>query len=545
MTDEVPSGHLAVRALRAAGIEHLFTLSGGHLFPLYEGARDEGVALVDTRHEQTAGFAAEGLAKLTRRPQVAALTAGPGVTNAMSALASAQSNGSPLVVLGGRAPQATWGRGSLQELDHVAFTEPLCNRAATAQAPGAVAGEVGATLTAAATSPRGPAFLDIPMDVIFTPTSNESIAPWHPPARHPPDDATIAVAAEALAAADRPVVIAGTDVWFAGAEESLQALVETLRAPVAMNGQGRGCVPADHELAISRARGAALKGADLVCVVGAPLDFRLGFGDFGGTPVVHVADHPDEVARHVDLAAGVGGDLAAVLETLTEAAGGPTGERAEARAAWARELADAEGATRAEDRALLESDAVPIHPARVGGELARQLDRDAVLIGDGGDVVSFAGRHIDSHRPGRWLDPGPFGCLGTGTGYGLAARLAHPEAQSALLLGDGAAGFSLMDVDTLVRHDLALPIVVANNGAWALEKHPMRQVYDGWHAAADLRQDTAYDAIVAALGGAGETVTRPDRLAPALERAFAAQVPYLVNVQTDPEAAYPRRAALM
>lgn len=544
MMGELASGHLAMRALKGAGVDHLFTLSGGHLFPLYDGCRKEDVRLIDTRHEQTATFAAEGLAKLTRRPQVAALTAGPGVTNGVSAVATATFSGSPVLVLGGRAPMATWGTGSLQEIDHVAFMAPLTKHARTSTVPGDVAADVLAALRAAATSHRGPAFVDIPMDVIFTPADEATVGDWAEPERLPVDGDALDEAATALGRAQRPVLIAGTDVWLGGATEALRALAENTRVPVLLNGMGRGLLPADHDQVIARARATALGEADLVIVVGTPLDFRLGFGRFGAAGVVHLADSPEVVASHATLVAGVGGDLDLALRGLLAEAGGPTGDLAAARSAWLERVQGVERAKRAEETGLLEADADPIHPARVYGELRRVLDRDAVVIGDGGEFVSYAGRLIDSHRPGCWLDPGPYGCLGTGMGYAAAARLARPRAQVCTLLGDGAAGFSLMDVDTLVRHHLPAVIIVGNNGIWALEKFPMQAVYDGWDAAADLQPGLRYDDVVTALGGAGETVGKSADLGPALERAFAAGVPYLVNVLTDPSVAYPRRTVL-
>jgi len=541
---EVASGALAVRALRQAGVEHLFTLSGGHLFPLYDGCRREGVRIVDTRHEQAATFAAEGLAKLTRRPQVAALTAGPGVTNGVSAIATAGFNGSPLLVIGGRAPTATWGRGSLQELDHTAFLSPLTKGARTAAAPETVATEVADALRLAGSAHRGPAFVDIPLDVVFTPAAEATVPEWREPEPLPVDPDELARVVAALARAQRPVLVAGTDVWLGGADAALRDLVETARIPVLGNGMGRGLVPADHPLAVSRARGAALAGADLVCVVGTPLDFRLGFGRFGEAEVVHLADSPAGVAAHTPLAAGLGGDLAVALARLAERLGAPTGEQAAARSAWTDGLRDVERRKRAEEVALLEADTALIHPARVYGELRRVLDRDAVVVGDGGDFVSFAGKLVDSFTPGCWLDPGPYGCLGTGMGYAAAARLARPGAQVCALLGDGAAGFGLMDADTLVRHALPVVMVVGNNGIWALEKHPMEALYGGWSAAADLQPGVRYDEVVRALGGAGETVTSASALPGALRRAFDSGVPYLVNVLTDPAVAYPRSTAL-
>ena len=254
-----------------------------------------------------------------------------------------------------------------------------------------------------------------------------------------------------------------------------------------------------------------------------------------GSPVVHVADAPGAVAGHVPLAASAAGDLAAFFDALL--ADDPA-DGARDRD-WVPQLTAAVRAARALDVPLMTSDAEPIHPARVYAELLRVLEETAVVIGDGGDFVSFAGKYIEPGRPGGWLDPGPYGCLGTGLGYAIAARLARPSAQIVLLLGDGAAGFSLMDVDTLVRHRLPVVIICGNNGAWGLEKHPMRALY-GYDVLADLQAGCRYDEVVRALGGAGELVTSPAEIAPALRRAFTANVPYLVNVITDPEIAYPR-----
>jgi acetolactate synthase-1/2/3 large subunit len=294
---------------------------------------------------------------------------------------------------------------------------------------------------------------------------------------------------------------------------------------------------------VTRARSLAFGEADLVVVAGAPLDFRLGYGSFGGrggppAKVVHLVDAPSQVAGHLPLSGSAAGDLGLVLDGLTEAVSALPGTR-RGIGPWLERLRDRARAAAEADRELLESAADPIHPARVYGELRRVLADDAVVIGDGGDFVSFAGRFVEPARPGSWLDPGPYGCLGTGLGYAIAARLARPSAQVVLLLGDGAAGFSLMDVDTLVRHRLPVVIVCGNNGIWGLEKHPMRMLY-GYDVAADLQPQCRYDRVAEALGAGGELVTAPAELGPALRRAFAAGVPYLVNVATDPEVAYPR-----
>ena len=307
---------------------------------------------------------------------------------------------------------------------------------------------------------------------------------------------------------------------------------------------GRGVIPGGHPLLVTKARGAALGGADLVVVAGTPLDFRLGYGVFGGkdgaTParVVHLADSPGQVSQHADLAAEASGDLTLVLDGLRDAVASLV--RRPDWSAWVEQPAGhrrrpASSAT----RALLSAEADPIHPARIYGELVPRLAEDAIVIGDGGDFVSFAGKFVEPKRPGGWLDPGPYGCLGAGLGAAIAARIARPSAQVVLLYGDGAAGMSLMDVDTLVRHNLPVVMVCGNNSAWGLEKGPMQMLY-GYDVAADLAPQTRYDEVVPALGGAGETVTDPREIGPALDRAFAANVPYLVNVITDVNAPYPR-----
>jgi acetolactate synthase-1/2/3 large subunit len=324
----------------------------------------------------------------------------------------------------------------------------------------------------------------------------------------------------------------------------------------------------NHPLLVTRSRSRAFGQADLVIVVGTPLDFRLGYGHFGGrdgsTPasVVHLVDSPTQLAEvrtpalrtsssvvgnplfagaadsaRQPPAASAAGDLRLVFTGLLTAWGKLV--RQPDYSAWAEELRQTANAAVARDAVDLDSNRDPIHPARVYRELINRLESDAIVAGDGGDFVSFAGRYLEPAQPGCWLDPGPYGCLGTGLGYATAARLARPSAQVALLLGDGAAGFSLMDVDTLVRHDLPAVIIVGNNGAWGLEKHPMRFLY-GYDVAAELRQETRYDEVVKALGGAGETVARPTDIGPALDRAFASRVPYLINVLLDPDIAYPR-----
>jgi acetolactate synthase-1/2/3 large subunit len=385
-------------------------------------------------------------------------------------------------------------------------------------------------------------FLDISLEAIYG--QAEADLPAAGPVAAPgPDAGEVDRIAALIRTARRPVLVLGSDVWLGGAEDAARQAAQELRLPVIANGQARGVLPRGHELLVTRARSAALRQADLVIVAGTPLDFRLGYGSFGPKDaparVVHVADAPGGLATHVPLTASAAGDLAAFFTSLT-AAGTAAGTGAgQADPEWVPGLAEATRAALAADGPALASESDPVHPARIYGELLKVLDDDAVVIGDGGDFVSFAGKYIEPLRPGGWLDPGPFGCLGTGLGYSIAARVARPAAQVVLLLGDGAAGFSLMDADTLVRHGLPVVMVCGNNAGWGLERHPMRALY-GYDVAADLQPGCRYDEVVRALGGAGELVTKAADIGPALRRAFAADVPYLVNVATDPEIAYPR-----
>ncbi|MCH9817006.1 MAG: acetolactate synthase [Actinomycetia bacterium] len=558
---ELPvSGHGGAHVVAAAKAHEqdvLWTLSGAHVFPVYDAAvggreavdqagssqeaQSSGpMRILDVRNEATAVFAAEATGKLTRKPGFAVVTAGPGVTNAVSGITSAFFNGSPLVVLGGRAPAARWGTGALQELDHPPILESVTKSAFTVPETAGAATAVDSAFALAARPHRGPVFLDMPMDALFS--YGDSAPPAGTTATvEPVDTEAVDRITAAVAQAKRPVFVFGGDVWSNGAEDAAKALADTLSVPVILNGMGRGILPPGNPNLVTRARSAAFNGADLVVVVGAPLDFRLGYGSFGGkegaspAEVIEIADAPGQIAEHVSHKVAVAGDLTTILTQITNGYGNVSGHD---HTPWSTELLDKAKVAMAQDESVLHSDSDPINPGRIYGELRPRLESDAVVIGDGGDFVSYAGKYIEPQQPGNWLDPGPYGCLGTGLGYAMSARVHRPESQVVLLLGDGAAGFSLMDVDSLVRQDLPIVMIVGNNAAWGLEKHPMQFLY-GYDVAADLAP-TRYDEVVQALGGAGETVSQPGEIGPAMDRAFAAGVPYLVNVLTDPAVAYPR-----
>ena len=532
--DSGNAGELVALALKRAGVSHLFTLNGGHIWPVLSGATEHGIRVIDVRHEQSAAFAAEGWAKVTRECGVAAVTAGPGVTNSTSALAQALGNDSPMFVIGGRAPMARWGMGSLQEMDHVAVVRTLTKKALTLTSADDAYRTAAECMRNALSRRTGPVFMDVPIDVFFgaadLPEATEHLTVDPGPA---PDPTQIADVAQRVRVAERPVVVAGGGVWWAHAEDELRAVVERARLPLVVNGMARGMLPPSHPLLFSRARSQALREADVVLVIGARLDFRLNFGQ---PPVF------GEEARliHLDVdRAPIAGGLKATLGELASSIGGPRDG-----GAWLQALRATEIAARRRDEAMTHSDSLPVHPARLIAEVARFADPDAIIVGDGGDFVSFAGRLIEREKPGLWIDPGPFGCLGSGPGYAMAAKLARADRQVILLSGDGAFGFSAMEFDTMVRHRIPVVCVVGNNGIWALEKHPMQSML-GVSVAADLGHGTRYDKVVEALGGYGELVERPSDIRPALERAFQSGLPACINVICDPNAEYPRSSVLM
>ena len=542
MGDSANAGELIALALKRAGVSHLFTLNGGHIWPILTGAKEQGLRIIDVRHEQSAAFAAEGWAKVTRECGVAAVTAGPGVTNSVTAIAQAQSADSPMFVIGGRAPAARWGMGSLQEMDHVAIVQTLTKRALTLGSAEEAYRTAADCVRMALSRRTGPVFMDIPLDVLFgaddMPEATEHLTRDLGPL---PDPDAVEKAARLIRDAERPAIIAGGSVWWAHAEAELKALVEGAHLPLCVNGMARGMLPPGHPLFFPRARGPALGEADLIVVIGVPLDFRLNFGKppvFAEDARLIVID-VDGHRKHRAAEVSIYGDLKAALVALGEAATGIAEKRQ-----WLELLRASEARARERDGLMTQSASSPVHPARLVAEVDRFCDPDAIYVGDGGDFVSFAGRLIERPAPGLWIDPGPFGSLGSGPAYAMAAKLARPDRQVMLLSGDGAFGFSAMEFDTMVRHRIPVVCVVGNNGIWALEKHPMQNML-GMSIAADLAPHTRYDEVVEALGGYGELVERPEEIRPALERAFASGLPACVNVICDPDAEYPRSSVLM
>jgi acetolactate synthase-1/2/3 large subunit len=518
---------LTAEEIRRHGVRVAFSTVEHHDLPLCRHLEESGIPVVETLHDQTAAFAAEGWAKVTREPGLVILSGPLGLPKALTGVANAFANESPMVVI----DDAAAGVGDAQQIAEHRGMASTVVRSTRITSASELAGAVAAAAAAANTPPRGPVLVEISAGVADSDADGSPTSPAL-------DSDSVERVAGLLAGAERPVLVAGGGVYWSKAEAPLRRFVEAFDIPIVMNGMGRGTVPGDHELAVSRARSLALGEADLVLVAGAPIDFRLGYGRFGGARVVHLCEHRSQVATHVDLAGWLVGDHKQLFEALLT--GVETGSR---RRGWVERVRKEELDRRAAEEEDLQTDVTPIRPLRFFGELRKRLGRDAVVIGDGGDFVSYAGRYVDSFTPGCFLDPGPFGCLGIGMGYAIGARLAHPRRQVVVLFGDGAAGFSLMELETLIRHGLPIVAVVGNNNGWGLEKHHMQALF-GYDVVADLRPATRYDHVAQSMGGDGLLVAEPGEIGPALDRAFASDRPVVINMMLDPADAYPRSTVL-
>jgi acetolactate synthase I/II/III large subunit len=533
-------GRVVAQALRREGVSHVFTLCGGHVMSIYDGCLDEGIAVIDVRHEQAAAHAADAYARLTRNVGVAMVAPGPGVTDAVTGVANAYAARSPLLLIGGAAPLGLRGLGALQETEQVALLKPITKGAwsvsETRQIP-----EVLATGIRTALAGRpGPVFVEIPVDLLMT-TVEDRLAPiptaYVHRTRAAVEQGVLRRLETLIAAAARPVVMAGGGVYWDDAAASLAAFAERAGAPVFMNGAGRGTLPADHPNAFFQTRGWALSHADVVLVLGTPLDFRLGYGrppTFAEDARVAMIDvDPVELGRNRPLELGIAGDIDVSLRQLTGAL--PAGLAAR-RAGWLAELSRREAEARAKLDDLAATDQSPVSHYRWASEIARVVTRDTIVVGDGGDVVNCAAKFVPVHRPGQWLDPGPLGCLGIGPSFALAAKLLRPEHRVLLISGDGAFGLNGMELETAVRFKLPFTCVIGNDGGWGQIRSPQVSFFGETRTVATSLPTTRYDRMVEALGGRGAYVTDPREIGPTLERALASDEVWCVNVVLDPEA---------
>jgi acetolactate synthase I/II/III large subunit len=528
-------GHLVAEVLAGEGVSNLFTLSGGHIAPIYDGCVDAGLRIVDFRHEQSAAHAADGWARVTLQPGVAAVTAGPGVTDAVTGIANAMYANSPVLVLSGKNPVFEFGMGSLQEMDQVTLVSSITKWAATCYDVRRLPDFTATALRHATSGRKGPVFLDVPLDVQFSPAPSDATRPHHyrTEARPQGDPDLVRRAVRALSEAERPIVFAGAGVRWSGAHHQLRELAGVLKAPVFLNSLGRGCLPPDDPSFFSAARRFALGRADVVLALGVDWDFRLGFGRRGfaeDVTVIQVDVDGVHIGRNRPVDVGIVGDPGRVIEQLLDAGLGSVEEPH-----WTGEVRAEEQRLLNEAKAGMESDAAPIHPQRFAREIRDFLDQDAIVVGDGGDIVGITASVIQARHPGHWLDPGPFGTLGVGPGFAIAAKLAKPDKQVLIVYGDGSFGLNAMEFESAIRQKIPFVGIIGNDGAWGQIKVAQEALYGAGNApASELDPEAPYHRMVEGLGGYGEKVTSPDQIGPALRRAFDSGVAACLNVMVDP-----------
>jgi acetolactate synthase-1/2/3 large subunit len=537
---DLTGGELVARTLKQAGVGHVFTLCGGHILPIYDGCLTEGIRIVDFRHEQAAAHAADACARLTRNIGVAIVAPGPGVTDAVTGVANAYAARSPVLLIGGAAPLALRGLGALQEMDQIALMRSVTKGAFTVAETRQIPEVLTTAIRTALSGRPGPVFVEIPVDLLMT-TIEDRLAPiprqYVHRSRPAAEPGTLARLERLWTAAERPVVVAGSGVWWDDAAQSLAAFAERTGAPVFMNGAGRGALPTAHPCAFSQARGFALGNADFVLVLGAQLDFRLGYGRppvfAEGARVAMVDVDPTELGRNRPLELGLTADLDVVLRQLADAVPKTQAARVEP---WLTKVRAKEAESRRKLEGFCASEDVPVSHYRLAAEIARVVTPDTFVVGDGGDVVGCVSKVVPLHRPGQWLDPGPLGTLGIGPSFALTAKLLNPTQRVLLVAGDGALGLNGMELETAIRFGLPLTCVVGNDGGWGQIRNPQLSFYGEARAVATSLPNTRFDLMVEALGGRGVLIREPGQIGPALERALASDEVWCVNVILDPEA---------
>jgi len=534
---------LVAKALKAEGVEVIFTLCGGHIIDIYDGCIDAGIKIVDVRHEQVAAHAADGYARVTGTPGCAVVTAGPGTTDAITGVANAFRAESPMLLIGGQGALSQHQMGSLQDLPHVDILKPITKFASSVPSTERVADMVSMAFRECFNGAPGPSFLEIPRDVLDAKVDEDRAripAPgrYRASIRRQADPADVEKLAELLVNSEKPCVLLGTQTWTCRAADAARNFAESLNLPVFMNGAGRGTLPPDHAHAYQLARRYAFNNADVIVIIGTPFDFRMGYGRRlrAEATVVQIDLDYRTVGKNRDIDLGLVGDVGVIMAAVAQAASaGKNG--AGKRAGWLQELRAEEDRLYEERLPKIKSDAQPIHPLRLCYEINEFLTDDSVYIGDGGDIVTFSGGVVKPHRPGHWMDPGPLGTLGVGIPFAMASKLMQPEKEVVTLFGDGAFSLTGWDFDTMVRFNLPFVGVVGNNSAWNQIRFGQIAKYgDNRGDVANVLSNIHFDRFAEMLGGYGEEVRDPAAIRPALERARASGKPSLTNVWIDPDA---------
>jgi acetolactate synthase-1/2/3 large subunit len=542
----ISGGHLVAKALKNEGIDVIFTLCGGHIIDIYDGCTDEGIKIIDVRHEQVAAHAADGYARVTGKPGCAVVTAGPGTTDAITGVANAFRAESPMLLIGGQGALNQHKMGSLQDLPHVEMMKPITKFASSVVTTERIADMMAMAFRESFNGAYGPSFLEIGRDILDAkiPLTNAVIpSPGHYRAstKSIGDPADIEKLADILVHAERPAVLFGQQVWTTRGTEAARAFARTLNIPAFMNGAGRGTLPPGDPHGFQLTRSYAFGKADVIVIVGTPFDFRMSYGKrLKAKTVVQIDMSYATVGKNRDISLGLVGDVGAILGAVTQAASGRLGNGAAKRQPWIDEL-------RAEEKKLYDArlptilnDSIPIHPLRLAYELNEFMTENTVFIGDGGDVVTSAGGVVQPKSPGHWMDPGPLGTLGVGVPFAMASKLAQPEKEVLCLFGDGTFSLTGWDFQTMMRFNLPFIGVVGNNSF--MNQIRAGQIMKYGKEKGDIGNylgDVKYDLFAKMLDGYGEEVRDPRDIRPALQRARESGKPSLINVWIDENAFAP------
>jgi len=539
----IHGGEMVIRILEREGVREIFTLPGEHVDPILDAADGHGFRIIDTRHEQAAGHMADGWARATGRLGVVAVTAGPGVTDVVTAVANAYVDAIPMLVIGGRSALAEDETMAMQELPQLEIMRPITKWAYTVAQPRRIAEFTAIALRQATSGRPGPVYLEIPLDVITARVEEERVLfpqeyrPKVPPAAQPE---AIATALALLEQAQRPAILAGGGVWFAQAADELREFAELTQIPVLTNNKARGCVPEDTPLGFGDFVLLAAGRPDVVLVLGTRLGLFTGGRYFSLIPadaqVIQVDIEAEEIGRNRDVQLGIVADCREALRQLLD---GARQRRWPQRDAWLEVMNGARRGRREAFAQALASDAPPIHPFRLATEVARFLPDDAIIVADGGEAWDWMSGAAVVKRPGHWLSHGYLGCLGVGLSFGMAAKLAYPDKPVLVSTGDGSLGLNLAEFHTAAKHNLPIVVVVFNDRAWGMCKHGQEMTRGKGRTVATELGLVHYEKAAEGLGAYGELVEKPGDIVPALERAFRSGKPACLNVLTDPDVVSP------
>ncbi|HUI56634.1 MAG TPA: thiamine pyrophosphate-binding protein [Bryobacteraceae bacterium] len=536
----MPTGaELFVQTALQLGIDTFFTLVGDHLNEVLAVAANSGIRIVDMRHESGVMHAADAWARIHRKPALGLVTGGPGHTNALTGIATANLAGSPLIAVSGSRPSTMAHRQAFQDIDQVAMALPVVKWAAEVPHPGQIPRYLAQAYALADAGRKGCVHLSVPVDV-FVGESHPPEKPLvaRPPAPHGAASGDIQRAVALLRQAERPVVIAGSGIWWSGAEAALRRFIEHTSIPLYTITMARGTVPDDHPLvmgyadpALNHAVHTAFREADLFLVLGKRIDYRLAMGGARLFPraarFVQVDVHEEELGLNHELDVAICADVRLALEAMTEAAGNqPWTPRA-----WLQRVRGLRSQWEAKLAAFAADNSSPLYPAAFFRELQAALPKNILYSWDGGDFAHWGRASIPARQAGGWIRLGPLGTIGSSLPNGMALQMAHPGSPVAVITGDGALGFYLAEMDTAVRHKLPIVLIVGNDAGWGLERELQSLTTSGAPSIACELQSARYDLIMKAFGGGGETVERMDEVRPAVERAFASGVPYCLNVK--------------